>query len=111
MVDSWTTLDFICYVLFFIAFIFRISCIPGFFRVWQSMETRSGIQMFGIQVNYSVFWHVVDQYWENVWDTTDHNCPLFFDSEELATLRYGQYFYISSFILATIRTLELCTAR
>ena len=52
----------------------------------------------------------MDDYGQNIWDTTDENCPLYFDEHEMINLRYSQYFYIASFMLATIRTLELCTA-
>lgn len=63
-----------------------------------------------VKLNVTTFKHVMDDYGQNIWDTTDENCPLYFDEHEMINLRYSQYFYIASFMLATIRTLELCTA-
>ena len=105
--DTWTTIDFLLYILFFVAWALRLTCIPGFFNVWDT--SPSGLPHF----NGTILTNSVNDYFGNkIWETTDENCPLYFDNsdENLRYLRYSQYFYIAAFILATIRTLELCTA-
>lgn len=107
MSDTWTTIDFLLYILFFVAWALRLTCIPGFFNVWDT--TPGGLPHF----NGTILTISVNDYFGNkIWETTDENCPLYFDNsdENLRYLRYSQYFYIAAFILATIRTLELCTA-
>lgn len=104
--DTWTTIDFLVYLLFFVAWCLRLTCIPGFFKVWDTLP--SGIP----HLNATIFKDSFKDYLDQIWETTDKNCPLYFDSadENLRYLRYSQYFYIAAFILVTIRTLELCTA-
>lgn len=110
-VDTWTSIDFLVYLLFFIAFILRLTCIPGLFEIWGD-STGNGLP------NSTMFQNVMTDYLNDIWDTNNENCPLYFDIREtgdtnvnkLLYLRYGQYFYVASFMLATIRTLELCTA-
>ena len=103
--DTWTTIDLLIYILFGIAFIMRLACIPDFLSIW---DTNGPIAT----LNWTKVENVADTYFENMWDTTDENCPLYFDikNEDSHALRYAQYFYIAAFFLATIRTLELCTA-
>ena len=96
------------YFLFFVAFVLRLTCIPGLMDAWERKDQN--VSKILVKLNVTTFKHVMDDYGQNIWDTTDENCPLYFDEHEMINLRYSQYFYIASFMLATIRTLELCTA-
>ena len=151
--DTWTTIDAISYFSFLISFVARMTCID-IYRRYKAEETQIAasamVQGFG-QENFSrkmikmVRFRKISKPKKeffsratlfngayNLLDTTDKNCPLYFDTkyepdyqfrsksnnsdldeeknqEVFTHMRNAQYCYVITFVLFCVKTLELCT--
>ena len=128
--DTWTTIDAISYFSFLISFVARMTCID-IYRRYKTEETQIAFSTI-IQEFFSHATLFNGTY--NLLDTTDRNCPLYFDTkyepdyqfrsksnntdldeeknqEVFTHMRNAQYCYVITFVLFCVKTLELCTGK
>lgn len=126
--DTWTTIDAISYFSFLISFVARMTCID-IYRRYKAEETQiAASTMFQEFFSRATLFNGT----YNLLDTTDKNCPLYFDTkyepdyqfrsksnnsdldeeknqEVFTHMRNAQYCYVITFVLFCVKTLELCT--